>query len=144
VKKINFYFESIKEIKIIRRQIKQVIEQLFLLEGFDFESINIIFCSDAFLLDINKKFLKHNFFTDIITFNNSENNVISGDLYISLERVKENAKKFEVTYISEIHRVIIHGILHLINYDDKKYDEKRKMREKEEQYLKMFDEGTIG
>lgn len=139
MRKISFYFEGIKEIKIVRKQIKHVIEQIFLKEGIDYESINIVFCSDAFLLKLNKQFLKHNFLTDIITFNNTEDNFISGELYISLERVKENAKKFEVTYQSEIHRVIIHGILHLLKYEDKNHEEKMKMREKEDHYLILFE-----
>jgi probable rRNA maturation factor len=142
VRKIRFYFEDIKEIKIVRNHIKYVIEQIFLMEGSDYVSIDIIFCSDVFLLKLNKEFLKHNFLTDIITFNNSEDNFVSGELYISLERVKENAKKFDVTYKSEIYRVIIHGILHLLNYEDKTSEKKKKMREKEDYYLLIVDKRT--
>jgi probable rRNA maturation factor len=99
-------------------------------------TINFTFCSDAFLFDINKKFLNHSTLTDIITFQYPAKK-LSGELFISVDRVKDNAKKFNSTAKQELHRVIIHGILHLCGYGDKKTSERRIMKEKEEYYLNM-------
>jgi len=85
---------------------------------FTVGEINIIFCTDDYLLEINKKYLKHDFFTDIVTFNYNEGTHISGDLYLSIERIFENSKSFSVEFEKELHRVIIHGILHLLGYND--------------------------
>jgi probable rRNA maturation factor len=95
-----------------------------------------LFCSDAYLLEINRKFLAHDYLTDIITFNNSENkNVISGELYISIERVKQYALETNQDYYEELYRVMIHGILHLLGYDDVTDDLQTEIREKESYYL---------
>lgn len=101
-------------------------------------AICIVFCNDKQLLKINQEYLQHDFFTDIITFDYSEENTISGDLTISLERVKENAIRFKTTYFVELLRVIIHGILHLCGYKDKRSLEKILMRFKENLYLNNF------
>ena len=98
-------------------------------------TISIIFCSDNYLLEVNKQYLNHNYFTDIITFNNVEDSVISGDLFISLDRVKENAETFHSKFVVELYRVVFHGILHLIGYNDKTETEKKLMRQKEDFYL---------
>ncbi|MBI9054724.1 MAG: rRNA maturation RNase YbeY [Bacteroidales bacterium] len=97
--------------------------------------INIILTSDSYLLKINKEYLKHNYYTDIITFNYCEGNIINGDIYISVDTVQNNSELFNVSFIDELHRVIIHGILHLIGFDDKNDDQKKVMREKENEYL---------
>lgn len=97
--------------------------------------INYIFCTDEYLLEKNQTFLNHNTYTDIITFDYSEENQISGDIFISIERVKENARKFAVEFETELKRVMIHGVLHLIGYKDKSEDEQKLMREKENYYL---------
>jgi probable rRNA maturation factor len=107
--------------------------------------IHYIFCSDAFLLKLNKDYLSHDTLTDIITFDYSEGppssklrrvkKKISGEIYISIPRVKENAKKFGVSFEDELHRVMIHGVLHLCGYGDKSAKAKKEMREKEEKYL---------
>lgn len=97
--------------------------------------INYIFCTDEYLLEKNQTFLNHNTYTDIITFDYSEENQISGDIFISIERVKENARKFAVEFETELKRVMIHGVLHLIGYKDKSEDEQKLMREKENFYL---------
>jgi probable rRNA maturation factor len=100
--------------------------------------INYIFCSDSYLLSLNKGFLKHNTLTDIITFDNSEGTgSMEGEIYISIERVKENATKYDVSFEDELNRVMIHGILHLLGYKDKKPSEKALMRKKEEAYLSL-------
>lgn len=101
-------------------------------------SINFIFCSDDYLLEINKKYLQHDTFTDIITFDYSvSDGPISGDVFISIDRVKENAKQFQTPFVNELHRVMIHGVLHLAGYKDKTSEEKKLMRSKEDYYLSL-------
>ncbi len=105
-------------------------------EGYKTGEINIVLCSDAYLLDINKQYLRHDTYTDIVTFDSSEDaGVIAGDIFISIDRVRENAVKFAVLEADELHRVIIHGILHLCGYGDKKKEDKARMTEKENFYL---------
>ena len=101
-------------------------------------TINCILCSDPYLLEINKTYLKHDTFTDIVTFNYVENDLISGDLFISLDRVKENAVTFKVDFLHELKRVIIHGVLHLIGYNDKTPKEAEEIRAKEDFYLTLY------
>lgn len=101
--------------------------------------INIIFCSDTYLNNINVDYLNHDTYTDIITFDNSEDiSHLEGDLYISVDRVKQNSQKYNENFNKELYRVIIHGILHLIGYDDKDDDSKMIIRSKEDEYLKVF------
>ena len=99
--------------------------------------INIIFCADTYLLELNKTYLNHDTFTDIITFNNVEKNVISGDLFISIERVKENARKLNTSFLNELSRVMIHGVLHLIGYNDKSPTDTAEIRAREDFYLAL-------
>ena len=109
-------------------------------EGFIEGDINYIFMNDEMLLNINEEFLGHDTYTDIITFDLSEEeNEISGEIFISTERVIENAVKFKVSYPEEMHRVLIHGILHLCGYNDKTEEEKVEMRAKEDYYLDNID-----
>jgi len=100
--------------------------------------LNLVFCSDDYLLEINNKHLNHDYYTDIITFDYSEKKKISGDLLISIDRVKENAKIFSVPFIHELNRVVIHGVLHLCGYKDKTEEEKKQMRNLENKYLKTI------
>lgn len=100
--------------------------------------ITVIFCSDEYLLKINQEYLKHDYYTDIITFDYSETPVVSGDLFISIERIKENAETEKTTFECEINRVIIHGVLHLCGYKDKSKEEEKLMREKENFYLSQI------
>jgi rRNA maturation RNase YbeY len=97
--------------------------------------ISIIFVSDQYLLEMNQKYLNHDYFTDIITFDYCDHNVVSGDLFISVDRVKENADSFNVDELTEIHRVMIHGVLHLCGYKDKTEEEEKNMRLLENKYL---------
>lgn len=98
--------------------------------------LNFILCSDAYLLEINEKYLHHDTYTDIVTFDSSEKDgVIAGDIFISIDRTAENASKFNVSERDELHRVIIHGVLHLCGYLDKKKEDKALMTEKENEYL---------
>lgn len=106
-------------------------------EGKSCGELNFIFCSDEYLLGINQEHLKHDTYTDIITFNYVEEDSISGDIFISVERVAENAKKFDVPFLQELHRVIIHGVLHLIGYDDKSAVDAQEIRLKEDFYLTL-------
>ncbi len=97
--------------------------------------INVIFCDDSFLLEMNIKYLNHDTLTDIITFDYNEGSAISGDIFISIERVRENAGIFSKSFAEELHRVIIHGVLHLCGYKDKSRKDQVVMRMKEETYL---------
>lgn len=104
-------------------------------EGFKEGEINYIFCDDAYLLDLNIEFLEHDTLTDIISFDYTLGKLISGDIYISIERVKENAKDFDVTFDNELSRVMIHGILHYCGYKDKTEADQSEMRSKENYYI---------
>lgn len=102
--------------------------------------INIIFCSDNYILDVNMKYLSHDYFTDIITFDYCEKNVLSGDLFISIDSVRENSLFYKVDFAEELKRVMVHGILHLIGYDDHQEDDIKMMRSKESYYLQLREE----
>ncbi len=99
--------------------------------------INYIFCDDDYLLDINQKYLNHDTLTDIISFDYSVGKELHGDIYISVDRVKENAKDFEVDFKDEIRRVMVHGVLHYCGYKDKSEEDKKLMRSKEDHYIKQ-------
>ena len=105
-------------------------------EGKDIGNLNFLFVDDKEMLKYNKKYLQHESYTDIITFDNSLNNKIAGDIVISLERVNENAKYYRVSYNYELERVMAHGLLHLLGYNDKNKEEKKIIRKKENYYLK--------
>ena len=133
---IHFFLEDIsftlKQKGLIRSWVKNTIVE----EGFKLKELNFIFCSDNYLLSMNQDYLKHDTLTDIITFDNSEQKrVIVGDIFISLERIRENAQRFNVTSESELHRVMIHGTLHLLGYADKGKEAKALMTSKEDLYL---------
>ena len=99
--------------------------------------VNLIFCSDNYILDVNLKYLQHDYFTDIITFDYCENNVLSGDLFISVDSVRENSVFYNTEFEDELNRVMVHGILHLIGYDDHTEEDQKVMREKENYYLSL-------
>ena len=99
--------------------------------------ISIIFCSDNYILDINMKYLQHDYFTDIITFDYCEGDKVSGDLFISIDSVRENAAYYGVDFEDELDRVMVHGVLHLIGYDDHSEEDIRIMRSKEDYYVRM-------
>lgn len=112
-------------------------------EAFFPGEINIVFCSDAYLLEINKKYLNHNFYTDIITFNFNKDRIISGDLYISIERVTDNAKQFNIDFYTELRRVIIHGILHLLGFDDNSTELKIQIHKREDEALDRLNDNFL-
>lgn len=116
---------------------KEWIQKSILNEHLSPGDLNFIFCSDEYLLKINQDYLNHDYYTDIITFDYRDGNVISGDLFISIDRVRENAKNASLDFLSEIHRVIIHGVLHIMGYNDKTPEEESIIRSKEDFYLSL-------
>lgn len=136
-----FFHSAINSFRLLnKKKIRLLLESIFNDEGAHLESLNFVFCSDSYLLKINRNFLNHDFYTDIITFDLSEEDsgAIIGEVYISVDRVKDNALKLEASFNEELLRVIFHGALHLCGYKDKKKKEITEMREKEEQYLRLF------
>lgn len=116
----------------VKRWIKDTIEA----EGFKLGELNYIFCSDAYLLQINQQYLDHDTYTDIVTFDNSEEEgLIVGDIFISIDRIRENGAKFGSGEVNELHRVMAHGALHLLGYKDKSPADKKLMTQKEDEYL---------
>ncbi|MFO7829863.1 MAG: rRNA maturation RNase YbeY [Bacteroidales bacterium] len=132
---ILFFNEDIDFKLPYQQLISQWIAETINSENYIPGQINIIFTSDKYLLSINKQYLSHNYFTDIITFNYCQDQTIHGDIFISIETVENNSIRFGVTFKKELFRVIIHGILHLIGYDDQADDDKVVMRKKENEYL---------
>lgn len=125
-----------------RNMLKSFIKGLFKKEKKDLAEIRYIFCSDEYLLTINRDFLSHDYYTDIITFDLSEpGQAISAEIYISVDRVRENAGQFDSTFSRELHRVIFHGALHLCGYKDKTKKEAELMRKMEEKYLFRYFKG---
>lgn len=132
---ISCFFEDVESFEVSLELYTQKISYIIDNEGFTKENIVIVFCSDSFLLDLNKKHLNHDYFTDIITFSYTILDRISGDLFISVDRVKENALKEGVSFERELERVVYHGVLHLCGYNDKTPEEIKVMRSKENYYL---------
>jgi probable rRNA maturation factor len=133
---INFFEEDISFRLKNKNKVKQWIKTAIEAEGCTLKELNYIFCSDQYLLHINQQYLDHDTYTDIITFDNSDTEkTITGDIFISIERIRENAIKFNSGEINELHRVIIHGALHLLGYQDKTAENKRIMTGKENYYL---------
>ena len=121
-----------------QRELQKWIKEVIISENKVLGDLNYIFCSDEYLLERNIKYLNHNTLTDIITFNYCKAEIINSDIMISIDRVKENSSIFENSFLDELHRVMIHGVLHLIGYDDQSKKEKQIMRSKEDFYLKKL------
>lgn len=132
---ISFIAEQINFSMPNKMVVKKWIKETILNEQKRVGEISIVFCSDEYLLKVNIEYLKHDFYTDIITFDYCEKDLVSGDLMISVDRVKENAIEQKTLFVDELHRVIIHGVLHLLGYHDKKKEDVVLMREKENYYL---------
>lgn len=133
---IQFFEEDITYTLKQKTAIRQWVTDTILAEGYKLKELTYIFCSDSYLLQINQQYLNHDTYTDIITFDNSDiAKTIVGDIFISIERIRENAVKFSHTEADELHRVIIHGALHLLGYKDKSPADKKKMTLKEDFYL---------
>ncbi len=135
---IYYYSEDLPFPKLKRRESTKWIKQVVLLENKLVGDISFVFCSDVYLLDVNRKYLNHDYFTDIITFDYVAGNVISGDIFISVDRVLENSNQFNSSFDRELKRVMVHGILHLVGYKDKTAEEKMLMTEKEDFYLNLL------
>ena len=135
---IHFFTEDIQFVLKEKIHIRKWIKQTIHAEGKKLRELNFIFCSDDYLLGINQQYLQHNTFTDIVTFDNAETpGSIQGDIFISIDRVRDNAHKFKVSERDELHRVIIHGTLHLLGFTDKSKSDKKLMTQKEDQYLDL-------
>lgn len=138
---IQFHSENIKFILKNKSALKTWITSVIVKKKKIAGEINFIFCSDDYLLDINKQYLKHDTYTDIVTFDYTKeapNQAVSGDIFISVERVEENAERFSKTFENELHRVMIHGVLHLLGYKDKTKTAKEEMRKQEDLCLKTL------
>lgn len=135
---ISFFFQKTSITLADRTGLKKYLTRLFKSEGKNCGTINYIFCTDKALLEINRQFLQHDFYTDIITFDLSEGELITAEIYISTDRVRDNARAHGASLKSELHRVIFHGALHLCGYKDKTTKEEMEMRAREDFYLKKY------
>ena len=136
---IQFSFQTNYPLKS-RTKIKQWIKQVIEAKGKKTGNITYIFCDDEYLLEVNKQYLQHDYYTDVITFDYVENDLISGDIFISTDRVRENALAFGSSETEELHRVIIHWALHLLGLKDKSEKEASQMRQAENEALKLLNE----
>lgn len=134
---MNFFSEDIDFLPDNQEGLEKWINKVIEVEGKTSGAVNFIFCSDEYLLKMNIEHLQHDFYTDIITFDYCEPPIISGDLFISIERVRENASDLSIPFEEELHRVMTHGILHLLGYSDKTEAEKASMRTKEDESLAL-------
>lgn len=135
--KINFYSENQFTLEGAEKY-PLWIEKVIVSEGRKLEELSYIFCDDEYLFELNKEYLQHDTYTDIITFDYSVGKILQGDIYISTQRVSENSKEYGVSFDEELRRVIIHGVLHLCGYRDKTEEEASLMRLKEEEKMKLF------
>jgi probable rRNA maturation factor len=136
---VQFFSSDVKAPVIPRRKLKLFINDIFKVEGKVLAELSYVFCSDEYLLNINRQFLNHDYYTDIITFDISETKEkVQGEIYISIERVADNAKQLNQTVLDELLRVIFHGALHLCGFKDKTKPQQLQMRSKEDYYLSKF------
>jgi len=141
---INLFFEEIEPITLDGNMYDKWLSSVCKDEKKKLDQVNLIFCSDEYLLNLNREYLQHDYYTDIISFDYCEGKVISGDLFISKDRVEENAANNQVKFLIELNRVIVHGVLHLCGYKDKTAEEEQEMRSKEDYYLsKIVSRETI-
>jgi len=136
--KISFYNADIKLSFPEKAALKKFIPLIFLQEKKQLNSLSIIFCSDAYLLTLNKEYLQHDYYTDIITFDLSSGAKIDGEVYISIDRIKENSVLHNVSFPEELLRIIFHGTLHLCGYGDKTSFEKQEMTNKEDKCIEQY------
>jgi rRNA maturation RNase YbeY len=136
---IDFFFEDIEAISFHHNTLIEKVKYLINNEIKTIGDISVVFCSDDYLLAMNKEYLDHDYYTDIITFDYVEDNVISGDLFISIDRIKENAEQYSIKVLNELYRVVFHGVLHLVGYNDKTDEEQEIMTKMENYYLNEVD-----
>lgn len=135
---IQFFFEEIEPTKLPEQILSKWFSHTIENEGYSLDQLNYIICSDEYLYNINVEYLNHEYYTDVITFDNSEEDeIIDGDIFISLDRVVENAASENITMLEELRRIMIHGLLHLVGFQDKSLDDKTLMTEKENAYLSL-------
>jgi probable rRNA maturation factor len=134
---IHFFYEEVSRRIRHAEKVKKWLVDTIKKEGKEPGDLNYIFCDDSFLYQLNTTYLKHETLTDVITFENTDNQRISGEIYISMERVEENAAEFNVSFEDEVHRVMLHGLLHLLEYTDSTVQEKTTMRFREDFYLNL-------
>jgi rRNA maturation RNase YbeY len=137
---INFFSENIPFVLRGKNKLRDWFHICAKREKQNIGMLNFIFCSDKFLRKMNKEYLAHDYFTDVITFPTLDDGRINGDIYISIDRVRENAKSYGIRMYDELHRVMIHGVLHLFGYDDKFLKEVKEMRSAETRYLRIIDQ----
>jgi len=135
---IQYFNEDVPLPRLRKRKSTNWIKKTILTEGKIVGDISFIFCSDNYLLEVNKTYLDHDYFTDIITFDYVEGTLINGDIFISVDRVFDNSVEFKATFDDEMNRILIHGILHLLGYKDKNKKDKLLMTKKEDSYLKLL------
>lgn len=141
---INFFSEDVIYTLKNKLQIRNWIKDTIIAEGYKLEELNFILCSDEYLLAMNQQYLNHDTYTDVITFDNSDElKTIVGDIFISIERIQENAKQFKGTIQHELCRVMVHGTLHLLGYKDKGKAAKTLMTQKEDQYLALLNSEKV-
>jgi probable rRNA maturation factor len=141
---IGFFVNNLKFSFKHKQTIKCWIKNYLTESGYKVGEINIIFCSDSYLLDINKKFLSHDYFTDIITFDYSQKFIVSGELYISMDTVFANSLEYKQPFVKELYRVIIHGILHMTGYNDSNFTEQNMIHCKEDELLERLNISSLG
>jgi probable rRNA maturation factor len=135
---LDINYEDVDDLSLSDIDLTNWISKVCIIENYNLGDISLIFCSDEYLLDMNRTHLDHDYYTDIITFDYTDNQIVSGDLFISIDRVRDNASDFNVSFHHELHRVIIHGVLHLCGYKDKSDDEEKLMRTKENNALSLI------
>ncbi|ROH96062.1 rRNA maturation RNase YbeY [Chryseobacterium daecheongense] len=133
---IQFFYENLPE--SVNTEYTKWLEDLILTEGKKLGEINYIFCDDEYLLKVNQDYLQHDYYTDIITFDYVKGKTISGEIFVSLQRISDNASTLSKNYEEELRRVLAHGILHLCGYKDKTEEEEKEMRRKEDVYLARY------
>ena len=136
---IDISYEETEDLELSLTKINDWLEIICKNEGKIMGDVSLVFCSDNYLLEINQQHLNHDFYTDIVTFDYCIDDIVSGDLFISVDRVFENSATFDVTFSNELYRVIVHGILHLCGYKDKTIEEESSMRVKENMALELID-----
>ena len=141
---IVYFAEDVSFPKLKRRITSGWIKSVIVNEGKSLGDISFIFCSDSYLLQVNQKYLEHDYYTDIITFDYVEGLNISGDIFISVGRVGENSIQFSKSFENELNRILVHGVLHLIGYKDKSKAEKKMMTQKEDIYLNLLENSLLG
>ena len=137
---ITFHTSDVDFVLREKNRLRNWIDAVVMRQGMHVGNLSFVFCSDHYLLGVNQRFLQHDTYTDIITFDYVEGNILSGDIMISIDRVRDNAKKYRVPFVHELHRVMIHGVWHLMGQGDKSEEERSAMRACEDRALSLWQE----